>query len=350
MKKNNKKSLISDYSAERYAQLIEQMLTTAEKSHWEKSWIPDYTGVPCRNIDRPAPYEGVNAGLLDFAVAINGYKTPFFLTGDKARDLGLSIKKVENPTTHKMEKDMAYPVWKWIIRKVLDGKRITDKEYDELDEEEKEKVKSYWALRIYFVYNIDQTSMEEDLPKTYAKFLNLAKPENAPKPKADAKDEALDYVLNTKGAWHCPIHHDGGNSAYFSPATGDIHLPKVTQFKYMAGGGYYGTALHEMTHSTVMLKNMKRDYAARGFFGNEDYALEELVAELTAAFVCHDRGIGKKIDPSHIAYVQGWKRAIKHHDIIATILDDIMRCVSYEVNHLRKVDVLLANEPTALAA
>lgn len=348
MAKKNKKSFISDYSAKRYGEIITQILNTAEKAEWKKPWIPEYRGIPCRNIDRPAPYEGINAGLLDFVVSVFGYKTPFFMTMDRAKDLGLTIKMKENEETHKMEREAPYPVWKWFIRKMLDGKRITDTEYAELTEEDQERVVRYWSLRIYFVYNLDQTSMAEDLPKTYEKFLALCTPDKMQAPKKDAKDEALDYILNTEGAWRCPISFDGGDRAYYTPGRDSIHLPKVKQFRTLSG--FYGTALHEMAHSTM--GDLKRNYDKHGFgFGSEGYALEELVAEFTAAFVCHDRGITKTIDPEHIAYVKSWRKAIsKGADVIAIIVDDLMKCVRYEMKRLEEADQIVANVPVAIAA
>lgn len=343
------KQFISEYSAKRIGDLIESVLNQAEESKWEKPWLTmGAIGTPCRNIDRPDPYRGVNAGLLGMAVSVCGYRTPLFLTGEKARDMGLSIKKND-----KGEKELSWPVLKWLhLIYDKDRNRITYEDYEALTEEEQNECKHRFTLRVYFVYNIDQTTMEDDLPKTWEKLLALyPEPTEEMQPEADAIDGALDYILSTDGAWRCPIKHEMGDRACYSYSADFSHesitLPMRKQFKTLSS--YYGTALHEMAHSTKGEPNMRRDYG-RKKWGDEGYALEELVAELTAAFVGCDRGHTKTIDQEHVAYVQSWKKAIKNHDIVSTIVDDLMRSVNYEIRILRETDEMLANVPVRVAA
>lgn len=160
-----KKNFISDYTADRFADIINQVLNKAEKGRWQKPWFtPAFGGAPARNIDRPDPYQGFNASLLSMVTAINGYRTPLFLTGDKARELGLKIRTIEQDG--KTMKEQAYPVMKWLLRIIdKEGNRLTEEQYEQLTKEEKEQCRSYWHLRCYFVFNIDQTTMKEDLPK-----------------------------------------------------------------------------------------------------------------------------------------------------------------------------------------
>lgn len=332
---------ISEYGAKRMGALIEEILNKAEVGHWEKPWISrGVVGLPCRNIDRPEPYQGVNAGLLSLVMSIKEYRTPLFLTGDKAKDMGLSIRRDENG-----KREESWVVFKWLhFIQDSNKNRLTQEQFDSLPESEQDACEQWWSLRSYFVYNIDQTTMKEDLPKTYDKFLSLY-PDNTEglSPTEDAHDASLDYVLTTKGAWRCPIVHCLGDQACYRSSYNYkielIKLPERKQFKTISS--YYGTALHEMAHSTKGDPKMRRDYG-RKKWGDEGYALEELVAELTAAFVCCERGHTKTIDTEHIAYVQGWRKAIKKHDVVETILDDLMRCVNYEISVLNAVDEKLS--------
>lgn len=344
-----KKQFISDYSAKRIGDLIEEVLNNAEKLKWQKPWVNvGMMDTPCRNIDRPDPYQGVNEGLLSLVMSVKNYRTPLFLTGDKARDMGLSIKKQADG-----KREEAWPVFKWLhLIYDKDRNRITYEQYCDLDEEEQQQCRERWSLRGYLVYNIDQTTMKEDLPKTYEKFVALY-PDTTDGMKAeeDAQDEALDYILNTPGVWRCPIHHQLGDRACYSYSSDfsieSIRLPMRDQFKTVSA--YYGTALHEMAHSTKGDPKMRRDYGGKSF-GTEGYALEELVAEFTAAFVGCDRGHTKTIDKEHIAYVQSWRKAIKKKDIVSTIVDDLMRATNYEIRILRETDEMLAKQTTKIAA
>lgn len=345
----NKKQFISDYSAQRIGELIESVLNQGESSKWEKPWISSVSSHwICRNIDRPAPYQGVNAGLLSLAVSVNNYRTPLFLTLEKAREMGLSIKINSDG-----KREQSWPVFKW-IQLIFDkqGTKISYDEYQELDEEEKEKCRTHYILRTYFVYNLDQTTIQQDLPKTWEKFVSLY-PDMSEQmqPDKDAEDKALDYILSTKGAWRCPITHEVGDQACYSYSADykieKIILPKREQFKTVSG--YYGTALHEMAHSTKGESSMRRDYG-RKKWGDEGYALEELVAEFVAAFVCCDRGHTKTIDKEHISYVQSWRNHIKKRDVVSTIVDDLMRAVNYEMRCLRQVDLMLASQEVSEVA
>jgi antirestriction protein ArdC len=49
---------------------------------------------------------------------------------------------------------------------------------------------------------------------------------------------------------------------------------------------------------------------SKGRFGNSDYAFEELVAELGAAFLCQQHGI--KGDLRHAGYIESWLKCLKN--------------------------------------
>ena len=72
---------------------------------------------------------------------------------------------------------------------------------------------------------------------------------------------------------------------------------------------YYATLLHELTHWTGHPKRLARDLSGR--FGQEGYAMEELVAELGAAFLCCDLGITNQPRPDHAAYIANWLTVLK---------------------------------------
>ena len=72
---------------------------------------------------------------------------------------------------------------------------------------------------------------------------------------------------------------------------------------------YYATLLHELTHWTGHESRLDRDLSGR--FGNEAYAMEELVAELGAAFLCADLSITNTPRPDHAAYIANWLEVLK---------------------------------------
>lgn len=104
------------------------------------------------------------------------------------------------------------------------------------------------------------------------------------------------------------VHHDGGNRAFYSIAADSIHLPKHHTFSDDVS--YQATLLHELAHWTGAKHRLDRDQTGR--FGSQDYAKEELVAELSSLFISERLGIGvgREHEGQHAAYLQSWMKAL----------------------------------------
>nr|WP_276533725.1 zincin-like metallopeptidase domain-containing protein [Stenotrophomonas acidaminiphila] len=128
----------------------------------------------------------------------------------------------------------------------------------------------------------------------------LVLPEQRPEPEIH---QACEKVIQDSGA---KIHHDGGNQAFYRPMTDSIHLPERNTFH--SASGYYATALHELGHWTGFPTRLNRPM--KGGFGSEDYAKEELVAEVSSMLMGERLGIGH--DPTqHAAYVKSWIKILR---------------------------------------
>src|SRR3546814_15045176 len=95
----------------------------------------------------------------------------------------------------------------------------------------------------------------------------------------------------------------GGTTACYIPRTDNIHMPCFDYFR--DGVAYYATLAHEMTHWTRRESRLDRDFG-RKRFGDNAYAMEELVAELGAAFLCADLELVPQIRDDHAPYITGW--------------------------------------------
>jgi hypothetical protein len=86
-------------------------------------------------------------------------------------------------------------------------------------------------------------------------------------------------------------------------------LPAVSELD--AGGenvsSYYATLFHELGHLTGHEKRLDRNLTIR--FGTEAYAAEELVAELTSAFLCAELGVQGEL--RHSGYIGHWIKLLK---------------------------------------
>jgi antirestriction protein ArdC len=86
-------------------------------------------------------------------------------------------------------------------------------------------------------------------------------------------------------------------------------MPDIQAFRNSES--YYATLAHEMTHWTRHETRLNRDFG-RKRFGDAGYAMEELVAEIGAAFLCADLGITPETREDHAAYVASWLKALKN--------------------------------------
>lgn len=328
---------MSDKAKEKYAELFTSALDAMEKSDWQKPWVQKNNGVPCNLYRKSKPYKGCNHFLLTLLGSIMGYETPYYLTyhqlTNKPGDLKygkLNINRVVQTNadgTVKITDDgmpmisgeRSFPVYLWLPKhKDKDGNMIKHSDYLALSEEEQEECKTWFSMNVYDVWNIDQLDFKEQFPEVYEQMTQVKGHEY----QHGQKDEVLERMI-MQGDWRCKILF-GGNSAHYSPTEDHIRLPQREKFN--SDEVFYGTAIHEMAHSTA--KELKR--AQPHIFGTEAYAKEEFIAELTAASVCSILGVGKLLDEQHLSYVDGWRKAIRSDkNFIPLVIDDVQRATNY---------------------
>jgi antirestriction protein ArdC len=104
----------------------------------------------------------------------------------------------------------------------------------------------------------------------------------------------------------------GGSSAYYSPKQDLIAIPDPESFigtdTNSPAESYYSTLLHELTHWTGNDKRCFRDLSGR--FGDEFYAMEELIAELGAAFLCAQLKVSSVPRQDHADYLANWIKVL----------------------------------------
>ncbi len=105
----------------------------------------------------------------------------------------------------------------------------------------------------------------------------------------------------------------GGTRAFYNRATDSITMPDRHRFvgteTSSASEGWYSTLLHELTHWSGAESRCDRTFGKR--FGDNAYAMEEMVAELGAAFLCGDLGITAEPRADHAEYIGHWLRVLK---------------------------------------
>lgn len=339
-----KLSEMNDKMKAKYAELFINALDTMEAAQYKTPWVTPNNGEPC-NIDRKRkPYKGVNAFLLSLLGMIEGYETPYYVTMTQIKEKGLQLNFALDRNGLPKFNDKGLPLregwfpvyWFKPIFLDEDGKRLKDEDVRAMSQEELERLKRIFALNTYSVWNIDQTDFKEKFPDKYEEMTNVKGHEY----KHGKKDLVLEKII-MEGGWRCPIQF-GGHSAHYNPTGDNIRLPERRRF--LSDEMFYGTAIHEMAHSTAVELKRSQD----GTFGSEDYAMEEFIAELTSACVCSMVGVGKLLDEQHIAYVAGWRKAIREQDdFIPKVIDHVQRASNYILKWYDRVNKELQG-PVAL--
>lgn len=135
-------------------------------------------------------------------------------------------------------------------------------------------------------------------------------------------------------------------------------LPTKAQFRihpddpeecFKDGQEYYGTALHEMAHSTGHPSRLDRLKPAA--FGSPEYAKEELVAELTSAMVGNTLGFDRRISDNNVAYLQNWTSALrKEPKFIVTVMADVNKASRIIIENIDKQRIALGEKPLVQGA
>lgn len=164
----------------------------------------------------------------------------------------------------------------------------------ETDDSGSETERSIPFLKSYTAFNVEQI---EGLP---AQYYALAEPVLDPL-------QRIAHAEAFFAATRADIRH-GGDRAYYNLTEDFVQMPPFEAFRDPESD--YATLAHECTHWTRHGKRLEREFG-RKRFGDEGYAMEELVAELGAAFLCADLSLTPEPREDHAAYIAHWLNVLK---------------------------------------
>jgi antirestriction protein ArdC len=263
---------------------------------WLKPWNADHAA---GKITRPLrhngqPYSGINVFMLWMEAEASGYSAPIWMTFRQALELGGHVRKGEKGAT------------------VVYANSITKTAQDEATGEDSEQKIPY--MKGYTVFNVEQI---DELPAHY--YARAAQPNLTPQERI----APVESFLAQTGA---DLSH-GGNQAFYMPSQDRIQMPPFEFFRDPES--YYATLLHETVHWTKHPKRLDREFG-RKRWGDEGYAMEELVAEIGAAFLSADLGITPDMRDDHASYIASWLKVLKNDKrAIFTAASHAQRAATY---------------------
>ncbi|MEI2628785.1 ArdC family protein [Erwinia aphidicola] len=238
----------------------------ADVKPWACPWqrIPSMSGIPS-NYAIGMAYSGMNIMLLWCSASKQGLSDLRWMTYKQAKAEGGQVRKGEHGTTAFF--------------------------YITLEKENDDGQTDYIPmLKTFTVFNVEQI---DGLPLSN----EVACPAESfePLPRAEA-------LFRNSGATII----EKGQNAFFAPSTDETRLPERCLFTDAAN--FYATGLHELVHWSGGKNRLNREM--KGKFGSEDYAFEELIAELGCAFLMADLGIAGEVQ--HESYIDSWLKALKN--------------------------------------
>ena len=289
-----------------YGRVTNKIIADLERGNltWLQPWQAGHKAGP---ISRPLraigkPYQGINVLMLWAASVEKGYACPLWLTYKQAADLGGQVRKGEKGSL--------------VVYADTFTKTGTDEKGAEIET-------TIPFMKGYTVFNAEQI---DGLP---AHFYATVAPLNA----AIEPMGTVDRFFVQTGL---TIQH-GGNRAFYSPDRDLVQMPELKTFRDVES--YYATLAHESIHATKHEKRLNRDLG-RKRFADAGYAMEELVAEIGAAFLCADLGITPETREDHAAYIASWLQVLK----------DDKRAIFSAASHAQKAtDFLHGTQPQAEA-
>ena len=237
---------------------------------WKRPW----NGKAARlgehhNAQTGKPYRGANAILTH----LTGFESPQWLTYKQAQDQGCQVRRGEIGT----------PILFW-------------GSYEKKKKGQDEQAESILFVRYYTVFNAQQIEgMEDELADTQEviQFNPIERADKLLREFADAPQ-----IVHEK------------QRAYYNKIDDLINMPRKNSFHSIEE--YYSTLFHELGHSTGHKSRLNRkSLNTINSFGSHSYSKEELVAEISSAFLCSMASISEKTIDNQAAYIEGWLEVLK---------------------------------------
>ncbi|MGE3829509.1 MAG: ArdC family protein [Parvibaculaceae bacterium] len=244
-------------------------------------WIKSAGGSMRRpvNIASANPYNGVNIVSLWVAAQAQGYASHLWGTYRQWQERGCQVRKGEKSSL------------------IVFYKKL---EFEQTNNETGETANAERLMaRASFVFNaaqVDGFTLETDK-------------QIIPEETAFDPIERSEAFARATGA----RIEEGGDTACYIPVLDMIRMPERRRFTgtqtTTPAEGFYSTLCHELVHWSGAKQRLDRDLTGR--FGSKGYAVEELIAELGAAFLCGDLGITPEPRVDHAQYIANWLKVLK---------------------------------------
>ena len=254
-----------------YERITEDFIKMLEKgvAPWRRPW-KTLGGMPKNYISNRA-YSGVNW----FTLLNSGCSTPYYMTFKQAKEAGGNV----------MKGSKGFPVYFYTMFEKKDKGNVV------LDS--KGNSQKIPFLKSYTVFNLSQIEGIECPEIKDIEQINFN------------PIEACEKVMDRWPDKPEIIH--SGEGASYSPSNDVIRMPYKNSFN--SEEHYYSTLFHESGHATGHKSRLDRKLCVS--YGSDPYGKEELIAEMTSAFLCAESRIDNEVKEESASYFQSWITTLK---------------------------------------
>ncbi|MGH8579709.1 MAG: ArdC family protein [Gammaproteobacteria bacterium] len=289
-----------------YAEITARIIEGLEQGvkPWQRGWDADVPLTLPRNAFTGKEYRGSNVLWLWCAREQCGFSAHVWLTYRQAQELLAKQAEARGVTVVKHHSRRGGTYFTDAQGQPLGGVRRGAKAahcvryvVKEGDEEESSEHEDRRIIPCAFtVFNLDQVEGIE---------------REAVPPAWEELDAAERLIAQANQSGEVAFYEEGVR-AYYSRTQDCIVMPPRGRFSEQYD--WYATVLHELVHATGAPQRLNR---TAGVHGSPEYAFEELVADLGAAFLCARFGI-KGNHTTHESYIASWLEVL-NRDKLAVI-------------------------------
>jgi len=237
-----------------------------EAGKWSPPWHSVNLTMPC-NAKSKNNYRGLNVMMCWLTAMCNGYKSNRWATFKQWTEMGGKVRRGEK------------------------GTQIIFFKTEQKEDKNGEKYE-YMLSKISYVFNADQVDGECAAEPTPPQSIGEGE-----------RIQLIEQFIRHTGA---KITHNSGGACYI-PSLDTIRMPDFVHFK--DSYHYYSVLFHELVHWTGSKERLDRDLSTK--FKSDAYAMEELVAEMGAAFLAAEWNIANHTRDDHAAYLKSWLEIAK---------------------------------------
>lgn len=252
-----------------YAETTTRIIADLEQgvAPWRQAFTLTQPGVPIMpsNLLTKRPYNGSNTVMLWCNAVHNRYPTHQWATFEQVKHMGARVRKGEKAQTILFTK--------WV---------------EELKEGQLERRP---VVKYYSVFNRAQLDGLSDEHTKHHAVVDT-----------DSATRQARIMMENCGV---PFYYGTSRNPLYNAVKDEIHMPGL--LAYSSKDAFYLDAFHELGHASGHESRLKRTFGRK--YGNEEYAFEELVAELSAAFTI--ARMGMPYEKTSAQYLAGWLKIMK---------------------------------------